>query len=60
VALSAKPLHFLRFVSNLPYQDRYEGNDKERGVQVGDEVRFTVGVVREDRLWARYQYRSRM
>ena len=50
MALRAEPFQFLRLVSDLPYQDRNEGDDKERGVQVGDEVRFAVGVVGKDCL----------
>jgi hypothetical protein len=50
MALCAELLQFLRLVSDLPYQDRYEGDDEERRVQVGDEVGFAERVVREDRL----------
>lgn len=50
MALRTEPLHFLRLVSDLPYQDRYEGDNEKRRVQVGDEVGFAECVVREDRL----------
>ena len=50
MALRAEPLNFLRLLSDLFYQNRYQGNDEERRVQVGDEVGFAERVVREDRL----------
>lgn len=50
VALSPPSFEFLRLVSGFADQDRYEGDDEEGRVEVGDEVRFAVGVVREDRL----------
>ena len=50
VALSSPSFEFLRFVSGLADQDRYEGDNEEGRVEVGYEIRFTVGVVREDRL----------
>jgi len=50
MALCAESRKFLWLMPDLPYQDRYEGDNEERGVQVGDEVWFAVRVVRKDRL----------
>jgi hypothetical protein len=50
VALCSPSFEFLRLVPGFADQDRYEGDDEEGCVEVGDEVRFAVGVVREDRL----------
>jgi hypothetical protein len=50
VALGPPSFEVLRLVSGLADQDWYEGDDEEGRVEVGDEVRFAVGVVREDRL----------
>ena len=50
MALCAKLLQFLWLVSDFPYQDRYEGDDEERRVQVCDEVGFAESVVCKDRL----------
>ena len=41
--------------SNELYQDRHERYDEECGVEVGNEIGFAVGVVREDRLRVRNQ-----
>jgi hypothetical protein len=59
VALGPPSFEFLRLVSGLADQDRYEGDDEEGRVEVGDEVRFAVGVVREDRLLKIVSLRSR-
>ena len=62
VALGPPSFELLRLVSGLADQDRYEGDDEEGRVEVGDKVRFAVGVVREDRLkdtislWSRRMY----
>lgn len=50
MALRSKPLDFLRLLSDLLYQNRYQGNDEERRVQVCDKVGFAERVVCEDRL----------
>lgn len=50
VALSPPSFEFLGLVPGFADQDRYERDDEEGRVEVGDEVRFAVGVVREDRL----------
>jgi len=50
VTLSPPSFEFLRFVSDLADQDGYQRDDEECGVEVGYEVRFAIGVVREDRL----------
>jgi hypothetical protein len=50
VALSPPSFEFLRLIPGFADQDRYEGDDEEGRVEVGDKVRFAVGVVREDCL----------
>ena len=50
VAMSPPSFEFFRLIPGFADQDRDEGDDEEGRVEVGDEVRFAVGVVREDRL----------
>lgn len=50
MALRSKPLDFLRLLSDLLYQNRYQGDDEERRIQVCDKVGFAERVVCEDRL----------
>lgn len=50
VALSPPSFEFLGLVPGFADQDRYERDDEEGRVEVGDEVRFAVGVVRKDCL----------
>jgi hypothetical protein len=45
-------------MSDLPYQDRYEGDNEERGIQVGDEVGFAVRIVCKNRLFNHRQSQS--
>lgn len=60
MALCAELLYLLWLVADLPYQDRYKGNDEERRVQVGDEVGFAECVVRKDRLFASQSARVKL
>ena len=50
VALSPPSFEFLGLVPGFADQDRYERDDEEGRVEVGDEVRLAVGVVRKDCL----------
>jgi hypothetical protein len=59
VALGPPSFELFRLVSGFADQDRYEGDDEEGRVEVGYEVRFAVGVVREDRLADVISLRSR-
>ena len=50
MALRAKPLDFLRLLSDLLSQNRYQGDDEERRIQVCDKVGFAERIVCEDCL----------
>lgn len=52
-ALRAECGNLVGMVSDLVYDDRYERDNEESGIEVSDEVGFAVSVIRENRLFQR-------